>query len=154
MCAPQLCLLEHFADHRPHLFIKRLHVWPSIFDCFLNQISDHPIFHSCSENHQLPVAIQLANFLFHAGHYGNAVSPEDVTQWAGVSIGSVVNCTNCVMIAVLDEHVQFVRIPSKDLEDMEKAQIFTESCTCPAWKNGISAADGSSIPLFEKPHML
>ena len=81
------------------------------------------------------------------------MSPEDVTQWAGVSIGSVVNCTNCVMIAVLDEHNQFVRIPSEDLEDMEKAWVFTESHTCPAWKNGIFAADGSSIPLFEKPHM-
>ncbi|KIM67408.1 hypothetical protein SCLCIDRAFT_108197, partial [Scleroderma citrinum Foug A] len=91
---------------------------------------------------QLPVVVQMAIFLFHVEHYRNAVSPEDISQWAGVSIGSVVNCTNCVMIAILEEHDQFISIPSKDSEDMEKAQVFIESYTCPAWKNSIFAADG------------
>ncbi|KIN97378.1 hypothetical protein M404DRAFT_51833, partial [Pisolithus tinctorius Marx 270] len=55
-----------------------------------------------------------------AGHYGNAVSPEDVVQWASVSIGSVVNCMNCVMVAILDEHDRFINIPSEDLQEMER----------------------------------
>ncbi|KIN97873.1 hypothetical protein M404DRAFT_159296, partial [Pisolithus tinctorius Marx 270] len=82
-----------------------------------------------SENCQLPVAIQLATFLFHVGHYGNAASPEDVAQWAGVSVGSVINFTNRVMVAILDEHDTFVNIPPHDSEDMERARTFTESWT-------------------------
>ena len=102
MHAPQLQLLEGFADHHPELFCKKLCVTPEVFDAILDQISDHPIFHSNPQSPQLPIAIQLGIFLNHAGHYGNAISPEDVAQWAGVSAGSVVNCTNQVMAAILD----------------------------------------------------
>ncbi|KIN97847.1 hypothetical protein M404DRAFT_159493 [Pisolithus tinctorius Marx 270] len=151
MWASQLCLLKHFTDHQPHLFRKCLHVDPPIFDCILDQISGHTIFQHNSKNHQLAVTVQLAIFLFCAGHYGNVASPEDVVQWAGVSIGSFVNCMNHVMVAILDEHDRFINIPSEDLQEMERAWVFTESCTCSAWRNGMFAADGSSIPLFEKP---
>ena len=151
MRAAQLCLLDHFVDYRPHLFRMRLRVSAPIFDRILDQISIHPIFHSNSHNRQLPVAVQLAIFLFRAGHYGNAVALDYVAQWAGVSVGSVVNCTNRVMAAVLDEHDLFVNIPPVDSEDMERARAFTESWTCPVWRKGVFAADGSSIPLFEKP---
>ncbi|KIO04350.1 hypothetical protein M404DRAFT_127669 [Pisolithus tinctorius Marx 270] len=153
MRASQLCLLEHFVDHWPHLFRKCLRVDPPIFDCILDQISGHTIFQSNSENRQLAVAVQLAIFLFRAEHYGNAVSPEDVAQWASVSVGSVVNCMNRVMVAILDEHDRFINILSEDLQEMERARVFTESHTCSAWRNGVFAADGSSIPLFEKPHI-
>ena len=153
MRASQLCLLNHFADHRPHLFLGHLRVWPEIFDRILDQISGHPIFHNDSDNRQAPVAIQLAVFLFRAGHYGNAASLEDVAQWAGFSVGSVVNFSNRVMVAILDEHDTFVNMPPHDSEDMERACTFTESRACPAWRNGVFATDGSSIPLFEKPHI-
>ncbi|KAF9233516.1 hypothetical protein BU15DRAFT_80010 [Melanogaster broomeanus] len=63
MRASQLHLLAHFADHRPHLFRKKLRVDPVIFDDILDQISDHPIFQYQSNNKQLPIAIQLAIFL-------------------------------------------------------------------------------------------
>ncbi|KAG2045734.1 hypothetical protein BDR06DRAFT_900306, partial [Suillus hirtellus] len=64
-----------------------------------------------SNNPQFPVAIQLAIFLNHVGHYGNAISNEDVCRWAGVSIGSVMNCTNCVMMALLAKHDKFIFFP-------------------------------------------
>ncbi|KAI6013161.1 hypothetical protein PISMIDRAFT_100725, partial [Pisolithus microcarpus 441] len=41
-----------------------------------------------SPDDQWPVAMQLAIFLNHAGHYGNVILVEDVRQWAGVSIAS------------------------------------------------------------------
>ncbi|KIK75837.1 hypothetical protein PAXRUDRAFT_67919, partial [Paxillus rubicundulus Ve08.2h10] len=75
----------------------------------LDQISDHQIFSNQSHNRQLPVAIQLAIFLNHAGHYGNTISPKYVAQWAGVSTGSVINCTNHVMVAILDQHDTFMQ---------------------------------------------
>jgi len=100
--ASQLHLLHHAAEHHPVQFRQKLRVNPLIFDDILDQISDHTIFQNWSNNKQLPVAIQLAIFLFHAGHYGNACTPEDVAQWAGISVGTVVNCTHCVMAAILD----------------------------------------------------
>ncbi|KAI6141635.1 hypothetical protein BKA82DRAFT_155785 [Pisolithus tinctorius] len=154
MWSLQLGLLDHFAKHCPHLFLRHLHVWPEVFDCILDQISSHPIFHSSSENHQLPVAIQLATFLFHVGHYGNVASPEDMAQWARVSVGLVINFTNWVMVTILGEHDTFVNIPPHDLEDMERVvHTFTELQTCLAWRNGIFAADGSLILLFKKPQI-
>ncbi|KAG2063780.1 hypothetical protein BDR04DRAFT_1163303 [Suillus decipiens] len=90
-----------------------------IFDDILNYISDYPIFQNQSNNPQLPVSIQLAIFLNWAGHYGNAITLEDVAQWAGVSVGSMVNCTNHVMIVVLDAHDQFVCFPADNSEDAD-----------------------------------
>jgi len=151
LCAPQLYLLEHFAEFRPHLFCKKLRVDPAVFNCILDHISDHPIFQSRSNNLQLPVAVQLAIFLNRAGHYGNAISPEDIGQWAGVSVGSVINCTHRVMVAILDQHDEFIGIPCTASEDAEEARKFVEERTCHGWRGGIFAADGTSINLHEKP---
>lgn len=151
MKASQLHLLDHFAEFRPHLFRQKVRVDPEIFDCILERISDHPIFKSKSNNPQLPVAVQLAIFLYRAGHYGNAASAEDVSQWAGVSVGSVVNCTDRTMIAILDQHDDFVSVPTAHSLDAELARRFVEAKSCEAWRGGIFAADGTSINLFQKP---
>ena len=38
-----------------------------------------------------------------------------------------------------------------DSEDAELSHRFVEEKTCPAWQNVIFAADGSTIPFFQKP---
>ncbi|KAF8547087.1 hypothetical protein OG21DRAFT_1490526 [Imleria badia] len=58
--APQIHLLEHFAVFRPHLFRKKICVDPAVFDCIVDKIREHPIFHLQGPNVQLPVSIQLA----------------------------------------------------------------------------------------------
>ena len=85
------------------------------------------------------------------GHYGNAATAEDVAQWAGVSIGSVINYTECTMIAILDQHEEFVKVPTINSLDAELARRFVEAKSCEAWKGGIFATDGSTINLFQKP---
>ncbi|KAG2068365.1 hypothetical protein BDR04DRAFT_990720, partial [Suillus decipiens] len=67
MRAPQIQLLHDFRDSCPHLFHKKLHVNPDIFDDILDQISGHAIFTNHSNNMQLPVAVQLTIFLNHIG---------------------------------------------------------------------------------------
>ncbi|KIK74134.1 hypothetical protein PAXRUDRAFT_151301 [Paxillus rubicundulus Ve08.2h10] len=154
MKSSQLHLLEHFADHRPHLFRQRVRVNPEIFDDILDHISDHPIFSSGgSQNCQLSIAIQLAIFLNHAGHYGNAISPKYVAQWAGISVGSVINCTNHVMVAIFDQHDTFIQFPGLNSEDVARARVYTQNHSCPEWGNGILAADESPFHLFAKPVM-
>ena len=151
MHASQLHLLQNFADFRPHLFRKKVRVDPEIFDCILDEISTSPVFTSKSNNLQLPIAIQLAIFLNRAGHYRNAATPEDIAEWAGVSVGSVVNCTNHVMVVILDQHDNFVYVPGDESEDMGLAHLFAAQKTCTAWQGGIFAADGLTIDFFEKP---
>ncbi|KIK79096.1 hypothetical protein PAXRUDRAFT_103824, partial [Paxillus rubicundulus Ve08.2h10] len=80
--------------------------------------SDHPIFQNHSNNKQLPIAIQFSIFLSHVGHYGNTCSPEDISQWAGVSVGMVINCTHHVMVAILNQHDQYIYMPSSHSRDM------------------------------------
>ncbi|KAG2155372.1 uncharacterized protein EDB93DRAFT_1080523, partial [Suillus bovinus] len=82
-------------------------------------------------NLQLPIAIQLAIFLNHTRYYGNAISPNDVGQWAGVSVGLVINCSNCVMIALLDQHDTFICFPTPDSDNAEHAQQYVKSKSCP-----------------------
>jgi hypothetical protein len=103
-------------------FRKKLRVDPPTFNDILDQISDHPVFQNRSNNKQLPIAVQLAIFLNRAGQYGNTTSPEDVSQWAGVSIGSVINCTHRAMAAILDQHDIFVTFPTEGSEELESAQ--------------------------------
>ncbi|KAG2135704.1 uncharacterized protein EDB93DRAFT_1092191 [Suillus bovinus] len=133
------------------MFCKKLHINPDIFDDILDQISGHAIFTNCSNNVQLPIVVQLTIFLNRVGHYGNTVSPEDVAQWAGVSVGSVINCSNCVMVAILDLHDMFITFPTLDSDDAEHACKFVEAKSCLEWRNGIFAVDGPIINLYEKP---
>ncbi|KIK78322.1 hypothetical protein PAXRUDRAFT_164280, partial [Paxillus rubicundulus Ve08.2h10] len=127
---------------------KKLQVDPDIFDRILDQISDHPIFSSgMSQNCQLPVAIQLVIFLNCAGYCGNVVSSDDISQWAGVGMGYVTNCTNHVMVDIPDQHDDFVIFPSLDSQDVEDARSHVEAQVCPEWRNGIFTADGSTLPL-------
>ncbi|KIK15260.1 hypothetical protein PISMIDRAFT_81486, partial [Pisolithus microcarpus 441] len=149
--ALQIQLLPHFADHRPELFCKKLHINPNTFDFILDQITDHLIFMNNSPNKQLLVALQLTIFLNHAGHYGNAVTPEDVRQWAGGSIGSVINCTHHIMIMLLDQHEKFIYFPHVNVIEMEKVQVYMEECTCTAWCNGVFAVDSLAMKLMSKP---
>ncbi|KIK77523.1 hypothetical protein PAXRUDRAFT_166548 [Paxillus rubicundulus Ve08.2h10] len=116
MHAPPIHVFAQCGEECPELFCKKIQVNPEIFDDILNQLdknynralSDHPIFQSNSNNPQFPVAVQLTIFFNCAGHHGNVISLKDVALWAGVSMGSVTNCTNRVMIAILDQHNNFI----------------------------------------------
>jgi hypothetical protein len=149
--APQLHLLVHFGNHCPHLLWQKLCVETEIFDDILDLISDHPIFHNNSHDPQLPVSIQLAIFLNHAGHYGNSIAVEYVAQWAGISVRTVVNCTNRVIVALLDQHDAFMGFPPPNSEDFQHARDYAARTVCPEWQNGILAVDGSTINMYQKP---
>lgn len=74
-----------------------------------------------------------------------------MAQWAGVSIGSVTNYSNHIMVTILDLHNMFITFPILDLDDAENAHKFVEARSCPKWRNGIFTVDGSPIDLYKKP---
>ena len=148
--APQLYLLVHDAIHWLHHFQRKVCVLPVIFDNILDSISNNPVFCSCSHNQQLLVSIQLAIFLKCLGHYGNVNRPDDLAEWMGVSMGTVVNCTHHVMVALLDLHNDFIHFPKRGSSVMWKAWQFTESRSCHSWCNGVFATDRLTFNLFRK----
>ena len=75
---------------------------------------------------------------------------QDIVQWAGISVGSIVNCMNWAMTVLLEQHDKFIFISSAGSLDVELARMFVEARSCTTWRGGF-AANGSTINLFEKP---
>jgi len=145
----QLPLLEQWRSGNLDQYRRRVRVDPDIFDSIANKIRDHRVFHNNSNTPQAPVEVQLAIFLFRAGHYGNAASPEAIGLWAGVSPGTVSNCTNRVMMALLSLHDECVHLPTA--EEKESAKAWVAEQVCPEWSDGCLMVDGTKFSLFQRP---
>ena len=70
--------LIHFQSDHPDLFRKKLHISPIVFDRLVELIENDDVFYNNSRVPQHPISIQLAIFLIHLGHDGNASAPEYV----------------------------------------------------------------------------
>ena len=145
----QLHLLDHWRIHNPERFRRKLRVEPQTFDSLISRIEDHTIFHNNSNSDQLPVYIQLYIFLFCAGHYGNASSPEDTAQWAGISVGGVEKCTDRVIVALLSCHDEAIHLP--DAAEKERSKSYVDNAVCPEWRGGFLLVDGSKFPFYQRP---
>jgi hypothetical protein len=141
--------LNDFRLDHPDRFRKKLRVSPAVFDRLVDLIEGHHVFQNNSHVPQYPVPVQLAILLVRLGHYGNASSPEDVAQWAGVCVGTVINATNRCLVAFLSLHDEAIMMPPE--EEKERAKAYVESMTCPEWRNGFLLADGTKFVLFQKP---
>src|SRR6202522_840850 len=116
---------------------------------YWKMIETDPVFSNASNVSQTPIIKQMAIAMFRFGHNGNAASVEAVAQWAGVSAGTVVNCTRRVMIAFLVLHDSTIRWPSED--EKENSKQWVEAVSCYAWRDGYCMVDGTPIVLFQKP---
>jgi hypothetical protein len=75
----------------------------------------------------------------HVGYYGNAVTIQDIADWAGVSVGTVYNCTNCIMITIALFHndtISWNLQNPKCLHAKAIAKKWVERRICRAWKHG------------------
>jgi hypothetical protein len=147
--APQIFLLNHWHEGNLDQYRHKVCVDPSTFDGLVEKICEHPIFHNNSNMPQAPVSTQLAIFLYCTGHYSNAASPEAIGHWAGVSPGTIANCTNRVMLTLLSLHDEVVHLPT--LEEKESAKAWVAEQVCPEWHNGHLMVDGTKFPLFQRP---
>ena len=108
-------------------------------------IEKHPIFLNDAKISQGPVSKQLAVAMFWFGYNWNAASAEAVAQWAGVSAGTVVNCTRRVMITFLTLHDSAICWPLEDEKEILKQWV--EAVSCYTWCDGYMV-DGTPIVLF------
>ena len=148
-CSQLDLILINFKFNDPKRFRHNLRVSASTFDSLLEMIKTHPVFLNDAYTSQSPVNRQLAVPMFRFGHNGNAASVEAVAQWAGVSAGTVVNCTRRVMIAFLALHDSAIRWPSED--EKEESKKWVEMVSCYEWQDGYCMVDGTPIVLFQKP---
>lgn len=145
----QLPLLSWYAEHNEARFRHYVRVCPVTFWNIVGMIKDHLVFHNNSNNQQMAVDHQLAIFLRRVGHYGNGVSVVDLADWAGVSTGTVENCTRRVALSILSLHDIAMAKPT--VQEQISARIWARDSTCPEWDKGYVAVDGTTFPLFEKP---
>jgi hypothetical protein len=119
-------------------------------------IENHAIFGS---DHQLPGEIQLAIFLNCAGHYGSAAIIQNIADWAGISVGSIYNYTNCVMIAIASLHDSAISWNLHDpdyIREKARAKEWVESRTCGEWRGGYLnhvLASSRSLGIMVNPFM-
>ena len=118
---------EDFCFTSPTRSHCKVHVSPEVFNAVVLCIAKDKVFHSSSHVPQFPVYIQLAIFLIHIRHYGNVASPEDITQFAGVSVGTVENTTYRCLIAILWMHDTLVMFPMED--EKEKVKQYVKDLT-------------------------
>ncbi|KIJ29160.1 hypothetical protein M422DRAFT_269504 [Sphaerobolus stellatus SS14] len=123
---------------------------PTTFDTIVANLRDNPVFHNNLENEQLPVEIQVAVALHHFGHFGNAASIQKVGIWAGLGFGTVDLVTRRVMAAVCDPIFHKRVMKSPDAAIKEKAMMWVEACSCPAWRKGWCMVDGTLVPLASR----
>lgn len=147
--AAQIQLLDAWRNDNLLQYRKKIRVDPSTFDELLKLIQNHPIFYNNSNIPQVPVPLQLAVFLNRAGHYGNGASPDDIGQWAGISTGCVVRCTNRVMVALSALHDEAIHLPTA--EEKESAKRWVEAQSCPEWRDGFLLVDGTKMAIFQRP---
>ena len=149
-CSQLDLILINFKLHDPKHFRSNLvRVSAGTFDSLLVIIDTHSIFLNNANISQIPVSKQLAIAMFRFGHNGNTASVEAVAQWAGVSAGTVVNCTCRVIIAFLALHDSAVRWPSED--EKEELKQWVEGVSCYTWWDGYCMVDGTPVVLFQKP---
>ncbi|KIK12767.1 hypothetical protein PISMIDRAFT_120291 [Pisolithus microcarpus 441] len=153
--APQLQLLEEWClNNNLKKFRRKLCVDPDVFTSLIRKLENHPVFSNNSHNPQLPVLVQLTIFLNGVSHYGNGATTEDITEWAGVLIGTVYNCYHRVMIALLQLHsdiIHFDPMEPEDQQEWDQVKQWVESRSCPEWRGGFMCVDGSPFNLFQKP---
>jgi hypothetical protein len=147
-CSQLDLVLVDFKFRDPKRFRLNLRVSASTFDTLVDMIKEHPIFMNNSRVSQGPVHEQLAVAMFRFSHNGNAATVEAIAQWAGVSAGTVVNCTRRVMIVFLALHDSAVRWPSED--EKERLKQWVEVASCYAWRGGYCMVYGTLIALFQK----
>lgn len=143
-----LVLNEFYSDDYIR-FRRNMRCSPTTFDALVTCVADDPVFHNESHHPQMSVREQFAIAMYRFGHDGNAASVEDIAQWAGVSVGMVLNATRRVMVALLGLHDSAIHWP--DDEEKEEAKEWVEETVCAEWRDGHSMVDGTLVPLFEKP---
>jgi hypothetical protein len=146
-----LVTLVEYRHTRPEFFRRYLRVWPETFDALLEKICKDEVFLNNSNNQQLPVEQQVAVTLYRFGHFGNAVSMQEVALWAGWGFGTVDRSTRHVVKALCRTQFRRVAIKWPDEVEKEKAKDWVQEVSCPEWRGGWLMVDGTLVPLFQRP---
>ncbi|KZV59196.1 hypothetical protein PENSPDRAFT_553562, partial [Peniophora sp. CONT] len=132
-------------------FRRHLRVTPYTFDKLLEAIEKDTIFMNAANTDQIDPKDQLAVFLRRIGHYGNAASILNVSEWSGYGHGTIPLMTKRVMEAILRTELicQSVHMPTN--QERQDTRKWVASKSCPAWGMGIFLVDGTNPKLDYRP---
>jgi hypothetical protein len=124
--------LTTLKQYRADKFREEVRVTPYTFDRIVSEIQDNPVFCNNLNNAQLAVETQLAVFLWRLGRNGNGATLQSAANWAGVSKGTVGDCTRRVMTAILSPDFRRKAVHFPTAEEKRKAKSLAR------WQGGRS----------------
>ena len=143
-----------YETQRPREFRKFARMNPETFDLLVSQLEQEEVFSSSSSSgeQQMATDLQILIALYRFGHFGNGGSVGKVAMICGVGAGTVDLVTRRVITAVRTAELRkrHIRWP-KGAEREEAKQVVEDKSGIPEWRNGWCMADGTLIPLYQKP---
>lgn len=116
------------------------------FSVIAKMIEQHPVFHNNSACSQMHPAWQLAIALQRLGHYGSRTAVNMIATDVGISPGSVVECTNRVITALVSLAPDWIRWPDEQERENHGRLMRREG-----FPGCVGFIDGTTFPLFQKP---
>ena len=122
------------------------------FDALVLKLKRADVFHNQSNNAQMAMERQVSIALNRFSVYRNGMSLHDIADWAGIGYYTVDLITWRVISAVLDTNLRACHIHWPIREKRKSAKEWLEHQTCSVFWTGYCVVDGTTIPIFEKPH--
>jgi len=116
------------------------------FIALVQQLENHPVFYNNSTCKQLAPQWQIAITLARFGGAGNGSSVMGKQVLTGLSAGTIVNCTERVITAILSVTHEWIRWP-----DARRRREICEVMSLEGFPGCIGFVDGTTIPLSQKP---
>lgn len=123
-------------------------------DLLVSQLAKMSVFYNQDEAPQIAVEKQVLITLRRLGTYGNGVSLEKCSHWAGVGKGTIEFITRRVLVAIHTSTLQedHVRWPPLGPEREEATQWVEDQANSVFWRDGWCMINGTLVPIYTKPH--
>ena len=125
---------------------------PTTFDCLVEKLEVASVFYNQLTYPQMPVYKKVYITLKRLGVYRNSMALNEIADWAGVGYGTVDLVIRRVITAVFKTNLRARHIRWPSGEEKTQAKDWIETATTSAFQKGWCMVDGTTIPIFEKPH--
>lgn len=146
--------LYHYKTSRPDIFRQEVRMYPQTFDLLVLQLAKMSVFYNQDGPPQIAVEKQVLITLRQLGSYGNGVSLEKCSHWAGVGKGTIELITRRVLVAIHTSTLRedHVRWPPLGPEREEAKQWVEDRANSVLWRDGWCMIAGTFVPIYTKPH--
>jgi DDE superfamily endonuclease len=128
-------------------FLQKYRVSRRSFQCLLDRIKDHPVFHTGKKKKQAPVAYQLMTWLRYVGTEGVGASNANQRNTFGVGYGTAAAYRDRVTKAIRALSKEYVYWPDEEEREAMAKEVLKKY----GFPHCVSIVDGTLFPLAFEP---